>query len=213
MKLLVIQLAILSGFSHQAFAQNSTNRGLVLFVGSSMTGRFEQHKAFPKLKTQNIGKDGLGSDGLLANLESVIALNPQKILLEIGINDLLMGNGLVNLKNNYSQIIDRIQLALPNCVVFIQTMLPVGDSVENSFDMKNYWRPDSEHTSLQSNNQIPAFNDFLQKLANERKLKLINFYPRFQKKGRLNKKYDSGDGIHINEKGYKLWAKLVKPYL
>ncbi len=213
MKLLAIQLALLSAFGHRAFAQKNTEKGLVLFVGSSMTGRFEPHKAFPKLKTQNMGKDGLGSDGLLANVESVIALNPQKIFLEIGINDLLMGTGLGNLKSNYSQIIDHLQLALPKCTIFLQTMLPVGDIVMNPNDTKNNRNQDAEFVPLHKNDEIIEFNYFLQKLANERKLKLINLHSSFLKKGSLNQSYDSGDGIHINKKGYKRWAKLLKPYL
>ena len=38
------------------------------------------------------------------------------------------------------------------------------------------------------------------------------YRPLADERGLLRKEY-SRDGLHLNEKGYRLWAKMIEPYL
>ena len=58
---------------------------------------------------------------------------------------------------------------------------------------------------------IPEINARLEALAKEHGITYINLFPHFTEKGtNVLRSELTGDGLHLNEEGYKIWVKELK---
>ena len=58
---------------------------------------------------------------------------------------------------------------------------------------------------------VPEINAQLEALAKEYKITFINLFPLFTEKGTNVLRTElTSDGLHLNEEGYKIWAKALK---
>ena len=60
----------------------------IVFLGNSLINNFELAELFQNLKIKNRGISGDKIDGVINRLDPIIRLKPNKIFIEIGINDL-----------------------------------------------------------------------------------------------------------------------------
>ncbi|OFD53570.1 hypothetical protein BWGOE4_51090 [Bacillus mycoides] len=170
----------------------------VVFLGDSLTDYNEWGEAFPHIKTYNRGISGDTTIGVMDHLNQVIALKPSKIFLMIGINDLAAKTPKEEVLNNYSEILKKLRLELPDTKVFIESILPV--------------KPLSKSTNL-NNEDINSINKELEKIAKKNNYTFINLHPLFtDKDGQLKKEW-TVDGVHINGEGYKAWENEIKNYV
>ncbi|RST59492.1 lipase [Siminovitchia terrae] len=168
----------------------------IVFLGDSLTFRTEWSELFPG---KNVINRGIGSDtteGVLDRLDSVIAAQPRKIFLLIGVNDLKNRSVSATIKS-YSVIIDRIQTGSPNTEIFIQSLLPVNNS---------------KYGNILTNDKIKKMNMKLRSLANSSGVHFIDLYSTFAKDDQLPEEYTI-DGIHLTGKGYILWRESIKEYV
>ena len=92
-------------------------------------------------------------------------------------------------------MIARIKAGSPSTHIYFHTLFPVNDT----------YVPLKGKTS-----HILNVNKLLSELAVKEKITLINVYPRLlDDKGALDPRY-TFDGLHMNELGYKIWAKVLK---
>jgi lysophospholipase L1-like esterase len=171
----------------------------IVFAGNSLTQYFEL-EIFNNKKIINRGISGDETNGLLNRIHGITRQNPQKVFLEIGINDI--GNNVQQevLLNNYSRIVDSIIINCKKAKIFIQSILPVSNHGNPGYCNENV------------NNTIKEVNIKLAKLADEKKCVFIDLYKEFVKDGQMNKDYTI-DGIHLNYKGYLTWTTTLRPYL
>ncbi|MES2238847.1 MAG: GDSL-type esterase/lipase family protein [Bacteroidota bacterium] len=174
----------------------------VIFLGNSLTQNFEISEFFHDLKIKNRGINGDVIPGIIKRINPIIKAEPKKIFLEIGINDLGRGELKDNVVFNYKKLIDIIRLRLPNTELYVQSIFPTELYSE---DLPIY-------CTKNVNKDVVKVNDELLKYASVKKYHFIDTYRYFEKNGCLNKDY-SVDGVHLNSKGYKLWAKVLKPYI
>lgn len=168
----------------------------IVFLGDSLTFRTEWSELFPR---KNVINRGIGSDtteGVLDRLDSVIAAQPRKIFLLIGVNDLKIRSVSATIKS-YSVIIDRIQTGSPNTEIFIQSLFPVNNS---------------KYGNILTNDKIKKMNMKLRSLANSSGVHFIDLYSTFAKDDQLPEEYTI-DGIHLTGKGYILWRESIKEYV
>ncbi|MCL2811114.1 MAG: GDSL-type esterase/lipase family protein [Clostridia bacterium] len=173
-----------------AHSDASTN---IVFVGDSITARCDWSELLPDYRTANQGIDGDIVLDVLERIDDVIALEPNKLFLMIGINDILIGYDMGIIQQDYEDLLDVIQGNLPNARVYVQSVLPVE------------WQDINE--------TIVGFNSFIQQASVERGFEYIDLYDDFlDEHGQLKPAF-SADGLHLTEEAYRLWAALINKYL
>lgn len=144
------------------------------------------------------GKGGMWSTWGIQHLEdSVITKKPDAVIIEFGINDAFYkyetSPELAQLNLEY--MIDRIQLAYPNCEIILQVMnMPIRKSAG--------YRPN-----------LTAYYNMYRKVAKKRKLLLIDHYPNWQEildQGETEFLEHVPDGIHPNDASGR---EIIAPFI
>jgi len=82
---------------------DSLSKGEIVFLGNSITEGFDLEKYFPDTVPINRGISGDHTDGLIERLEySIITLEPSKLFILIGINDIGAGDNSSVIHSNLS---------------------------------------------------------------------------------------------------------------
>jgi lysophospholipase L1-like esterase len=166
----------------------------IVFVGDSETQFFLLNEEFNNCHLKNRGIMGDTSDGLLFRLSSVTDGKPQKIFIQIGINDLLRGISPTTIAINLKKIIDRIKRDSPRTKIYVQSIFP-SNAIVNSRSITP---------------QIKQTNEVIYKTTQTSNVKYIDLFSVFSIDDQLNKKYDAGDGQHLSGEGYKEWVDIIK---
>ncbi len=167
------------------------NQSKLIFLGDSLTdwndwGRFGPH--------YNAGISGDTTEGLTYRLQSILDKKPTTVVLMIGINDLLQGIPLSQIKANYTLLIESLE---PIKNLLILSTLPCGH-----FDDCDY-----------INGQVIALNIFLKSQVKGRGLTYVDLYKDFiNSEGNLRNAFTS-DGVHLSDAGYEVWEKGLISYL
>jgi lysophospholipase L1-like esterase len=164
----------------------------IVFLGTSITEKCELAELFDNPNIKNRGISSETTTGASARLAEVTRSMPDKIFIELGINDLIKRSITPEITNNYIAIINHIRSDSPNTKVFIQSVLPVADNPV-------------------SNDSIQVLNSLLRGLADST-VTYIDIYSSFALNGQMNPMYSS-DGVHPNGQGYLLLKQLLLPYL
>lgn len=99
---------------------------------------------------------------------------------------------------NHQKIIQRIKKTSPRTKIYVQTLLPTNNSFTK---FPNHYNKD-EH--------IKAVNEGLKSLASKEQVFLIDLHQAFMDKdGKLDASFTE-DGLHLNAKGYKVWADVLR---
>jgi lysophospholipase L1-like esterase len=174
------------------FKANPLEFGDLVFIGNSITEQGEDWRLkVNNPKARNRGIAGDTSDGMIARLNEITFYKPEKLFLLIGINDLFHNpNAFEKIHENILKIVDEINSESPNTQIFVQTVLPT--TTENLIPI------------------IKELNTLLENSAVGKPFAFINLHQRFVLlDGKMNMDF-STDGVHLNEKGYKIWSEIIK---
>jgi lysophospholipase L1-like esterase len=163
----------------------------VVMLGNSITFEANWNELLGRTDVANRGIPGDVTQAMLVRLGTVLQLKPKIIFLEAGINDILSGYDIEKTKSNYQQLVENI---------LIKGITPV---VTLTF----YTRYEPE-----SNADVDELNAFLKEFCAKNNVPTIDLSSEFNEDGRLSKEV-THDGVHLNTKGYKLWAEKVKEVL
>jgi lysophospholipase L1-like esterase len=170
----------------------------IVFLGNSITFWGDWGERFKKLKIKNQGIPGDITFGVLDRIHEVISGKPSKVFILIGINDIARHIPDSVIIRNYIRIIDRIRAGSPATKIFFQTLLPTNASFHA---LTSHYHKEKD---------ILEINAALRKIASEKKIGLIDLYAHFaDASGNLIKDY-SWDGVHLTQKGYAQWVKILK---
>jgi len=133
---------------------------------------------------------------LLRFRQDVIELNPSKVVILAGINDIAENTGPISLEAVFGNIISMVELARINKIdVVLCAVLP-----SNAF----YWNP-----SLQPANKVVALNKLIMGYALKNKIPFVDYYsPMVDSNKGLDRKFGN-DGVHPNLEGYKLMESIL----
>lgn len=184
------------------------SKGQIVFVGDSITDLYplDDYYTDLNLATYNRGIGGDTTGGLLDRMQvSIFDLAPSKIVLMIGIND-IVGGGKNNdyVLHNYNLILEQISKKLPDTKVLCMSLLPISLTLQESvpqIDIKA------------KNTQVLQTNERIQNLSALYGYEYYNLNELVSDdNGSLDMQY-SNDGLHLNAAGFEVWTDLLKPHL
>lgn len=165
----------------------------IVFLGDSVTARFEWQEYFSDLTVANRGIDSDVTEGVLNRLDTAENQHPQKIFLMIGINDIMHKLPLDTSMKNYKKILTQLSEALPDCKLYVQSVLPVNTS-----------------TGI-DNSDVSAFNTELRQLCSDLALPYIDLYSLMVTED--NNFTYTVDGVHPTGEGYAIWMDGIREYV
>jgi lysophospholipase L1-like esterase len=173
---------------------NLTEHRDVVMLGDSITARGEWAELTGYASIANRGIGGDTTAGVLLRLDPIVAMNPRRIFILLGINDLVQGRSVEQLLNNYKEIVKRLHQS--GAIVYVQSTLNV-----------------SRKSRLKFNDHINTVNDQMRDYCDSTgSCSFININSVLASRGRLGKSY-SLDGVHLNGQGYAAWAKMISGYV
>jgi lysophospholipase L1-like esterase len=172
----------------------------IIFLGNSITEFGNWKKLLSNASVINRGIAADNTFGLLDRLEDVIVMQPKKLFIEIGVNDISQNIPVDIIAKNITAIVARVKAKSPESKIYVLSILPTNDNVKNEYpDVfgKNA-QADSVNKQLKQHAQTDGF--FYIDLSTVLK----------DKNGKLSMKYARPDGLHLNKVGYQVWVNLLR---
>ena len=172
----------------------------VVMLGNSLTENGgDWGKRLGKKHVVNRGISGDEVMGVYDRLHQILPGHPQKLFLMIGINDVSHNLTADSIAGMIRLTVERIQRESPETELHLQSLLPINESFGR-------YKLLTGKTDL-----VPEINTRLKALAQEKKIDFIDLFPLFAEGNtHVLRKDLTTDGLHLNEEGYKIWAKALK---
>lgn len=163
----------------------------LILLGDSLTD-FHDWSYFGE--HHNAGIAGDTTDGLLYRLHYTLDKQPETVVLMIGINDLLQGQSIESIEQNYASILEQLE---DIDTVVILSVLPVKAMPETAG----------------INNDIRKLNTYLQQESQKNEYTFVDLYSLMaDEKGGLKERYSS-DGVHLTPAAYLVWEEALEMVL
>lgn len=182
-------------------ANQSIKKGQVVFAGSSLMEMFPIGKLLAEHGSDTIiynrGIGGYISEELLANIHPcVIDLQPAKVFINIGTNDLSRADfPISSLMENYDKILTKIEKEVARVKIYLMAYYPVNYEAASE-ELKPCLK-------IRTNEKIREANAEVEKLAKKHGQKYIDVNRNLKdEQGRLKAEYTL-EGLHMNENGYR----------
>lgn len=190
-------------FINSPFSADSVNRNMVVLVGNSITANWSNLRPdfFTKSGYLNRGVGGNSSSQILLRLQhDVLALDPDIVVLNAGINDIGEADGFYSEEftmRNFQSIVDICKNR--GVTLILSSVLPGSTIRVNRFRQIEQIEEKVSHLNLQ-----------IQSLATQNALKYIDYHSKLKNEdGSFNNKYNF-DGIHPNVEGYIVMENLLQ---
>ena len=166
----------------------------VVFFGDSETAGGDFQKAFPDMKSINLGYIGEDVKGMLRRVDAIAAVHPKKVFVMAGING-LQQQTKEEFEYWYAALVDAIRKVVPEAELYIESILPV-----------------TNYSDYCDNAKIQEANCVLQRMAAERNIPYIDVYSAYALDGALPDAM-SYDGLHLYDEAYKIWYESIKEFV
>lgn len=178
-------------FADACFVGDSRLEGFSLYSGIG-AGTFLTHTGLKVFELERREISWEGEDLLVK--DAVARGQYGKVYVCLGVNDLGYENDQ-GFFDHYAQLIDDIRASQPDALLYIMRLLPVNSRR----------CAEKEQASYVTNEKIGAYNALLDRLAEEKRVILLDPGEEIvDETGELP--YDmTGDGVHLNKAGYQLW--------
>ncbi|MDF1687953.1 MAG: GDSL-type esterase/lipase family protein [Parvibaculaceae bacterium] len=182
-----------------SWAASKLNSADIVFLGDSITHEGSWEEYFLECRAVNRGINGDTVQGVIDRLPDVFALNPQKIFLLIGVNDLNNHLPIERLKATYDDLFDKLNTDAPNTEIFLQSILPVKDKLHFGLGAKN--------------KDILVVNSFLKTQAAHHGFTFIDTHSLFENEQGVLRPDLSNDGLHLCGQGYAQWRDAISQFV
>lgn len=172
---------------HQLYDAYLQNISCVM-LGNSITQQAQWNELLNRNDIANRAISGETISGMLQRLPAILALKPKLIFVMAGINDIIYrGHHAEAIFKEYKQLLDSI-LAHHVEPVVTSTLFVTYDSGINQ--------------------QVAVLNQLLVQYCQQQQIRFVDLNRSLSKDGLLLSEF-SYDGIHINDKAYKIWRVEV----
>ncbi len=182
------------------FQQSKTPFDYIM-LGDSITDIAQWHELMPGVSIANRGINGDTTYGLLDRLEPVLATNPKRVFIMIGINDLKWGLDLEASVANYKKILQRIKESKVPVTVF--GVIYPGLGYQQKY--KRRFRGDLSA-------RVSLFNQELALYCMELGVEFRDLNPMLSVGGLLKDEF-TYDGLHLNGNAYAIWVEELQKAL
>lgn len=169
----------------------------IVFLGDSLTEGNEWSEWLGSESFLNRGISGDSSDGVLNRMNAIVDMKPKSIFIMIGVNDIYKKIPVEDTIENYNQILSLIKKYSPETNVYVQSVLPVNESI-SIFNVKN--------------SDIISLNNEIRLLAENHNYNYLDLHSIYYSEVGLDEKY-TYDGLHLTGEGYKVWVEYIKKYI
>jgi lysophospholipase L1-like esterase len=168
-----------------------------VFIGDSITVGLATSNIAPH--SENFGIDGDTVDGLIARLPHYNLTKARVIVLEIGVNN-YRRDKLTGFDPKYRQLLGLFPRGIP---VVAMAIFPINEHA-------NWWIPVRDATvAIKKANQEIALA--CQQVSTCTFLDLSSSFGNAD--GSMKSIYEVGDGVHLSEPAYRVWAAALAPYI
>lgn len=173
----------------------------IVFLGDSITHRYDLNKYFPDNNVVNSGVEGNKTGDILNDMYNrVYRYNPSKVFLLIGTNQ-LEEDPEKDIIEDILKIVSEIHKNRKMAKIYVESIYPVNSDIKNS-PAKN-----------KSNDKIVEINQRLKKDSINNNYYYIDIYSNLLDSDN-HLLYDyTNDGLHINEIGYENITRVLKKYI
>lgn len=177
-----------------------------VFLGDSITEFFRISEIFSSISLHNRGIAGDTTTGVMKRLEkNVLEMNPQKVFLMIGTNDLGKKKKPNEIIQNIIQIIETIKAYNAETQIILWSICPVNKKV--TLPLSRFM------VGKRNNEQIDYINQQIEAYAKEHQYIYVDTNtPLKDEKGNLKKEF-TYEGLHLTYPAYLEIAKLLEPYI
>lgn len=189
-------------------------KGQILFVGSSLMEQFPINELLMTAGIDKVvynrGIGGFTTADMLEHMEEMVfSVEPSKIFINIGTNDIGSPEYcLEKLLENYGEIIRQIQERLLDAKIYMLAYYPVNetDKMPDGNMRKSMF-------STRTNENIHIANEAVEKLAKQSGCCFINVNKGLSdERNKLKKEY-TVEGIHMYANGYRVVLQNLKEFL
>lgn len=165
----------------------------IVFLGDSHIEHFEVTGYYNDHNIKNFGNIGDQTEQIINRISFIASRKPKKIFVEVGVNDLINGKTTEHCIENIKKIFSMIDSVSPGTTICFISIPPIRN--------------------LLINLKIKSVNQNIEDYCKKKNIEFINIFDMLNSMGVLNKKYDCGDGIHLNTNGYAMLKKMIEPHL
>jgi lysophospholipase L1-like esterase len=183
------------------FEQIDESKDLIL-LGDSMMAYFPTKAFNLEENLLNFGIPGDTTIGVLNRVHQVIKLKPKYVILNIGLNDFVLTN--LSHKESLENILDirhQILEGCPDTLVYVTSLTPIN---QKDFKDQTYLLNRDPQDAIDLNNMLKD------KIDDQF---FINIYDELIDEQKDLKLAYTRDGIHLNQKGYQIYLKMIKEIL
>jgi lysophospholipase L1-like esterase len=164
----------------------------VLFLGDSITAGGDWSAWFPDVNALNFGIGGNTTDDVLERLDTVVAADPDEIIMLIGTNDFGTRQTVEHLVRNVQTILVDLRRELPGARMLVQSVMPRGREFAD---------------------RIQEANIHLRQFSATVHAQYLDLWPALAlDDGEINPLY-SDDRLHLTPAGYEAWLGELRPAL
>lgn len=177
--------------------QSPPPKNAVLFVGSSSIRKWDLPKYFPDLKVINRGFGGSQvADSVRYVSRIVTPYVPRTVVLYAGDNDIAAGKSPETVFSDFKKFVDSLHRDLPETRLIYICIKP---SIRR-------WRLVDK--MRRANELIRSYIE-----RNDRILYANIDTPMLGQDGKPRRDLFVKDGLHLNDKGYELWTRVIRPLI
>lgn len=181
-------------YCHQEnqFKELSCRDAKIMMLGDSITEDGRWNEIFEREDIINRGIGGNTVHGALQALQYCLNPGLKKAFVMVGINDISRGNDARNIFKTYRLLLETLNEH--HVIPIVQSTLYVGESKPGFY-----------------NHQVRELNDLLKSYCLEHRIDYVDLNPLLAPHGYLEGRFTI-DGLHINGKGYTIWAEKIRHY-
>jgi lysophospholipase L1-like esterase len=191
------------GKEAKAVAQHPPDR-LTVLLGDSLSLWFPPELLPADRAWLNQGISGESAIGLNKRLNLLDGLEPQTILVMVGVNDLFKGAPDAQLVQSLKQLVQTLKQQHPKSELVLQSLLPHSDGTMTIADRDLVLKV--------SNERIYQLNQKIKAVAAEAEVQYLDLYPLFVDGDGLLRAELSTDGLHLNRQGYLVWRSALQTF-
>ena len=174
----------------------------IVFLGDSITHRYDLGKYFEGVNTVNSGEEGNYTTDILGNMyERVYRYNPSIVVLLIGTNDLAAGKSEDEIFNNIKEIVNNINEVRPKAKIYVESILPTNSNIDGDLEEN---RP---------NSKIDNINNKLKDEYKDSNVNYIDVNKDLKDENSFLREEYTEDGLHLSSTGYEILTNDIKASL